>query len=240
MAIITVKNAADSGAGSLREAVASAQNGDTIKFHTSLANKTIKLTSGDIDIAKNVTIDGSGAANLTLSGNQASRIFEIDKFKTVTVKNLTFTNGREVAAGEQVGQGGAIKVRDYGTLVVENSNFMNSVAERGGAIQIGYSGRATVRNSNFDRNDGSVGGDGFSAGAISTYGSGVGETKGFLKVEGSTFTNNKGHNGGGVYVLLGPLDIKDSVFKNNDARTGGAVFTDGGQINILNTQVEGN
>ncbi|MEO0456304.1 MAG: calcium-binding protein, partial [Cyanobacteria bacterium P01_A01_bin.114] len=125
-------------------------------------------------------------------------------------------------------------------LVVENSNFMNNVAERGGAIQIGYSGRATVRNSNFDRNDGSVGGDGFSAGAISTYGSGVGETKGFLKVEGSTFTNNKGHNGGGVYVLLGPLDIKDSVFKNNDARTGGAVFTDGGQINILNTQVEGN
>ncbi|MEM9161659.1 MAG: right-handed parallel beta-helix repeat-containing protein [Cyanobacteria bacterium P01_F01_bin.4] len=240
MAIITVQKAADSGAGSLREAIASAKAGDTIKFHRSLANKTIRLTSGNIDIAKDLTIDGAGAANLTLSGSNKSRIFEIDKFKTVTIKDLSFTNGREVIAGKDVGQGGAIKVRDYGTLVVENSHFKNNVAERGGAIQIGYSGRGTVRNSSFDRNDGSVSNDGFSAGAISTYGSGVGDTKGFLVVEGSTFTNNKGKNGGGVYVLLGPLTIKDSVFKNNQAATGGAVFTDGGGVKILNTQVEGN
>ncbi|MEO1399916.1 MAG: right-handed parallel beta-helix repeat-containing protein [Cyanobacteria bacterium J06635_1] len=240
MAIITVQKAADSGQGSLREAIASAQAGDTIKFHSSLANKTIGLTSGDIDIPKDLIIDGAGAANLTLSGNNKSRIFEIGKFKTVTIKNLNFANGREVIAGDKVGQGGAIKVKDYGTLVVENSNFRNNVAERGGAIQIGYSGRGTVRNSTFDRNDGSVSDDGFSAGAIATYGSGVGDTKGFLIVEGSTFTNNKGKNGGGVYVLLGPLTIKDSVFKNNTAKTGGAVFTDGGQIKIRNTQVNGN
>ena len=59
--IVTVTSTADSGAGSLRAAIASAQPGSIIKFAPSLANQTIKLTSGPIEIAvgKNLTIDGT-------------------------------------------------------------------------------------------------------------------------------------------------------------------------------------
>ncbi|MGF1515849.1 MAG: hypothetical protein ACFB5Z_19420 [Elainellaceae cyanobacterium] len=103
-----------------------------------------------------------------------------------------------------------LKVRDYGTLVVESSDFANNVAERGGAIQVGYSGRLTVRSSTFDGNGGSVSEDGFSAGAIATFSSGVGDTKDFLNIQDSTISNNSAlKQGGAVWV-----DSKGSVTKD--------------------------
>ncbi|NEQ24243.1 MAG: DUF4347 domain-containing protein, partial [Microcoleus sp. SIO2G3] len=55
---ITVTTAADSGAGSLRAAIAQARSGDTIRFASNLQGQTIRLTSGEIGIpaGKNLTI----------------------------------------------------------------------------------------------------------------------------------------------------------------------------------------
>lgn len=229
MAILTVTNTQDSGAGSLRNTIAQAQAGDVIQFDPALANSKITLTSGDIDITKSITIDGSTAAGLTLSGNQSSRIFNVlEKQIDVAVKSLTFVDGRAVEPNNFEDEGGAIKVADYSTLTVENSTFQNNSANRGGGIRVGYGGSLTVRSSTFDGNDGSLANDGFSAGAIATYGAGGPTGEGKLVIEGSTFTNNKGVNGGAIYNLLGPVTIKDSVFQNNQSvREGGAVFTDG-------------
>lgn len=229
MAILTVTNTQDSGAGSLRDTIAQAQAGDVIQFDSALANSRITLTSGDIDITKSVTIDGSSAAGLALSGNQSSRIFNVlEKQIDVTLKGLAFVDGRAVEPNNFEDEGGAIKVADYSTLTVENSTFQNNSANRGGGIRVGYGGSLTVRNSTFDGNDGSLANDGFSAGAIATYGAGGPNGEGKLVIEGSTFTNNKGVNGGAIYNLLGPVTIKDSVFQNNQSlREGGAVFTDG-------------
>src|SRR4028118_1654052 len=58
LATITVTNNNDSGPGSLRNAIASAAAGDTIIFASSLASKTITLTSGELVIKKDLTIDG--------------------------------------------------------------------------------------------------------------------------------------------------------------------------------------
>jgi hypothetical protein len=250
MAIITVTTTADSGSGSLREAISNAQSGDTIKFSSNLANQKITLTGGQLTVKQNITLDGSGASNLTINGNSSTRILAVEKFLNVNIKNLNFTNGRTTGAGG-AGEGGAIQVRDYSTLTVENSKFTNNSASRGGAIRVGYGGGLTVRGSTFDSNDGTLSNDGFSAGAIATYGAGGAAGKGKLVIENSTFTNNKGVNGGAVYNLLGPLTIKNSVFKNNaSTREGGAIFTDGadgderdtvgGKILIESSQFEGN
>jgi hypothetical protein len=62
----TVINTNDSGAGSLREAIASASNGDTIQFDLSYP-ATITVAT-PLTFGPSVTITGPGASNLTISG----------------------------------------------------------------------------------------------------------------------------------------------------------------------------
>ena len=69
---------ADSGAGSLRQAIIDACPGSTITFDTAgvfATPQTITLTTGELVIDKSLTIDGPGASQLTVSGNNASRVF---------------------------------------------------------------------------------------------------------------------------------------------------------------------
>src|SRR5262245_31593542 len=60
-ATITVTNINDSGAGSLRQALADAVDGDTINFNSSLNGQRITLTSGELLANKSITISGPGA-----------------------------------------------------------------------------------------------------------------------------------------------------------------------------------
>ncbi|MCU0564983.1 MAG: hypothetical protein MUF49_00095 [Oculatellaceae cyanobacterium Prado106] len=240
--LITVTTTADSGLGSLRAAIATAQDGDTIRFSSTLANQTIRLTSGDILIPKNIEIDGANANNLAISGNFTSRIFSAGGGVNFTVKNLALINGKTSE------KGGAIWLRDWGTTItVVNCQFNNNEAGIGGAIQIGYGGRATVLDSSFDGNQGISANNGFSAGAIANDGSG--ETI----IRNSRFSNNVGFNGGAIYSLLSPLTVENSTFINNRAigEGGGAIFTDGGnpvgpsgnvpgQITVKGSWFEGN
>src|SRR5438045_2721187 len=70
-----VVNANDSGPGSLRDAIANAAATDFISFEQSLSGQTITLTTGEIAVNKNLTIDGSGLSRgLQISGNNNSRI----------------------------------------------------------------------------------------------------------------------------------------------------------------------
>src|SRR6516162_4900674 len=109
---LTVTNTLDSGAGSLRAAVAianAAKTSDTIVFAPSLNGQTITLTSGELLITSDVTIAGPGADKLTISGNHASRVFELNnKAKThlpqVSFSGMTISNGD----GQIGGIGGAI------------------------------------------------------------------------------------------------------------------------------------
>jgi hypothetical protein len=86
---LTVLNTADSGAGSLRDTMAAAASGDTIRFDPSLAGQTITLTSGQLVINMNLDIEGAG--NLTVSGNNASRVFDVTNNAIATIAGLTIT-----------------------------------------------------------------------------------------------------------------------------------------------------
>ena len=72
--IIVVTNINDSGAGSLRDALAAANDGDTID--ATGVSGTILLTSGELQITHNVTINGPGAVSLAVNGNATFRVFE--------------------------------------------------------------------------------------------------------------------------------------------------------------------
>ncbi len=94
-----VLNTSDSGSGSLRTAIASASSGDTIDFASGVTG-TITLTSGPLVIDQSLDIEGPGAGNLTISGNDASQVFVVGS--PATIAGLTIADGStptRVAAG---------------------------------------------------------------------------------------------------------------------------------------------
>src|SRR5262245_66337836 len=74
---LTVLNNLDTGAGSLRDAIGRARDGDTIAFASRLNGETIVLTSDELAIKKSLDIEGPGADKLAVSGNDGFRVFEM-------------------------------------------------------------------------------------------------------------------------------------------------------------------
>jgi predicted outer membrane repeat protein len=222
----------------LREAVNQANTtagADTIIFTTT---GTITLTNGEMNLTDSLSILGSGAALLTIDGNDASRIFTIDAGVNVTLSGLTFANGFSAD------DGGAID--NAGNLTVQTSTFRDNVSDRdGGAIN--NDGQLTVTVSTFTNNtttDGFGGAlDNNEPGTMTVTGStftgnralddgdgGAIENDGRLTVTGSRFTNNEAEDDGGAIDLFGdlPVSITSSTFTGNIAGgDGGAIFSDG-------------
>ncbi len=120
-----------------------------IQFSPKLDGDTITLTSGALDISKNLQIDGPGAGELTVSGGGTSAVFAITADDlNVTISGLTIANG-SAASGAAITNGS-------GTLTVTNDTFSSDLANGsfiggaglGGAI---YSpgGSLTVTDSTF-------------------------------------------------------------------------------------------
>ena len=86
-----VSNTNDSGPGSLRCAIDSAFTGDTITFAPNVGPQ-INLTSGELLILKDLTIQGPGAKALTVSGSSLSRVFRV-RAQQLTMTGLTIANG---------------------------------------------------------------------------------------------------------------------------------------------------
>ncbi len=64
--------------------------GDIINFSVT---GTIILTTGQLFIPNNLTINGPGVNLLTIDGNANSRIFDIGPGAVVTITDMTVTNG---------------------------------------------------------------------------------------------------------------------------------------------------
>ncbi|MCL5005272.1 MAG: hypothetical protein M1404_01960, partial [Acidobacteria bacterium] len=199
----TEDNATTPPAGSLREAIITANTGggtNTINFSPGLSG-TITLASELPAIQDNgLTIDGSGAT-ITISGGNTYRCFFIGTFSgstqvavNVTIENLTFS-GCEAQGGTGgagyygggggAGLGGAIFVANQATVTLSNVSFSSNNAT-GGA------GGATSSSSGF----GGGGGMGGNGGSSSAYGLGGGGGLGVAATGGSdTSTTVNGLNG---------------------------------------------
>jgi hypothetical protein len=247
---LTVMNNADSGAGSLRAAIAQAASGDTIVFKNSVHN--IGLTSGELDIAMNLDIEGPGADKLTINGNNASRVFDIGGSATVTVAGLTVTNGREVVTTEGDGGGGILN--DAGaTLNLSQCALAGNQAWTatgsgfdifgGGLLN---KGTAVVKGTLFAGNQALNGGDpaspfnASSGGAIDNFEGGT------LTVSACSFTSNQALGAPGTFrfAVGGAIEsdagafnsnpstvtVSNSVFTNNLASGGANVTGQGGAV----------
>ncbi|MEH2255055.1 PEP-CTERM sorting domain-containing protein [Nostoc sp.] len=104
-ATLTVNNLNDSGVGSLRDTINIANSNDVVEFLLESYPSTITLTSGALEVAKNLTINGPGANLLTISSNNHFPVFDINaanvtlsglaiagNFNAYNSSNITFTN----------------------------------------------------------------------------------------------------------------------------------------------------
>jgi predicted outer membrane repeat protein len=218
---LTVLNDHDSGAGSLRAAISAAHHGDTINFAPGLAGQTITLTSGELLIKQDVTIAGPGAGQLTISGNNASRVFELSvKTKPqVTLSDLTIRDGYAPGPfGYSTDNGGGIL--NEGTLTVSNCNVAHNNAPEGAGILNDSGATLTVSNSTLSYNTGRDVGGGYSSVGGGIYNVGT------LVIHGSTLSSNSvGSEGGAIYTFTGAVTIDNhSVLSHNTAGSGGAIY----------------
>src|SRR5262245_47289921 len=126
--MVRVTSLADSGPGSLRQVVLDAPPGATVVFDPALAGGQVNLVSW-IDIEKPVLIDGSVPGDdITIDGNNATRLFLIEASGAVELRNLILQRGAST------GDGGIIAV-EGDSLRLDHVLLLGGFADGyGGAI----------------------------------------------------------------------------------------------------------
>ncbi|HUB79014.1 MAG TPA: hypothetical protein VMB03_09475 [Bryobacteraceae bacterium] len=210
---------------SLRYAVLNACPGATIAFSVT---GTIPL-AGRILLNRNVTIQGPGATNLTISGQYATRIFFLGTGTltgfggTVNINGVTLANGSAIGGGSGYGGGGAgmggAIFQNGGTLNVANVVFRGNRAIGGSSIDItgdpnGGGGFGGTGGLVYGGSGGDLGGSGATddaaatlggGGAVSVYDFGDGSFGGGGGAGASTAPGgNGGFGGGGGGTATGP------------------------------------
>ncbi len=245
---------ADDGVTSLREALVLADasaGADTITFDAGLSGQTITLDGNELFLTSDVIIDGDidgdDVADITISGNSMSRVFNAVSGMS-TLNALTITEGDDsgfyVASGATVDltnstvsgnseyfDGGGIHNR--GTLSVTNSTISGNSAWYGGGI--GNHGTLVVENSTISNNFSLTGGGIFNNGTMALtnstisgntaffyFGGGI-DNRGTMTLANSTLSGNDAMYGGGIYNR-GSATMTNSIVLGNYAYLGAEVF----------------
>lgn len=201
---IVVNNAADSGGGSLRQAIldASAQPGPhTIRLDPAVFSeqKVLRLAAELPALTGELTIDGRiegvlwRATGLQIAAEARGRIFSVAEGARVTISALTLTGGRAE-------DGGAILNR--GNLALKESTLTGNVATRDGGAVANEEGTLTVVNSTFAEN------------TAERLGGGLSSRGGSVTVTSSTFSGNAAGRGGGLFSD-GSLLVRNSILANS-------------------------
>jgi hypothetical protein len=210
----TVTTLADSGPGSLRDALAVTPAFGRVDFQPGLAG-TIALTSGSLTIDKSLTLAGPGPKVLTVSGSgvYGFGIFYVPKAVTVTLAGLTLTGGYAYNLGGAIDNAGTLTVTDC--LIRGNAAGGGLSAGSGGGIY--NSGTLTVDGSTVaDNKAGSQQGVGGDGGGI--------DNEGTATVVNSTVYANRAGDDGGSFGIGG---------------VGGGIFSSG-TLTLVNSTVAGN
>ena len=248
-AVLTVTNAGDSGAGTLRQALLDADGDsqmDTIRFRLA-DNATINLTSGPIGVTYPVQIEGPGANTLTLSAGNRSRILTFASTASgSSLSGLTLRDGKTSGFdyGGAVMSEGALTVTDCtlrqnsafaggalsarGQLTVHRSLFLGNQASReGGALLVQGGTALDVRRVLFLGNTAATDGGALSARNVP-----------LVQLVNSAFSGNRASGLGGAGYLYndGRVEATNCTFFDNgsSAVSGGALYADNSPTTLVN------
>ena len=260
---LVVTTLADSGEGSLREALGMIADGGTITFDAALAGETIPV-GPELVANRSVTIDASAAPGIVLDGQGDGRVLRVTAGATVAIHHLVVANGAGTLQGGGVQNLGTLHldhvvVRDNVIPNTAPTNFQNggagiyngsdavltltdstvadntSVNQPGGGIYGFFGSDITITRSTIS---GNVSGD--VAGGLRSLGDAT--------VVNSTFSGNvsTAWHGGGIFHTDGSLAVTNSTFAENVAPAGTAsgilvaTFGAPADATLTNNVVEGN
>jgi hypothetical protein len=218
-----VTNLADSGDGSLRQAILDADQAGGDNAITFGVAGTLTLESALPDVSTNLLLEDLGPARLTVQrdlspGTPDFTILTVDPNVTVTISGLTLTNGSGF-------YGGGI-FNDGGTLTVQFCSIAGNTAWRGGGIL--NLGDLTINASTLSGN--STDNEG---GGIANFGP--------LTIDHSILTGNEGSIGGAIYNFeSASLIVHYSTLALNDASFGGAIANNSGTVLVDSSTVASN
>lgn len=252
---VTTNEDEDNGAGgagvSLREALAlSTTPGRRIRFHPGVFPGTITLGGTELTLpaTPGLFIDASNitGAGVTISGDNASRVFSVPVSATAGLHSLKIVAGDLAAGGSGIANQGTLSlmacvlsgnssgfggaIYNEGPLLVWRSTFSgNTTNNDGGAILNDAGGRLTVVQSSFSGNAANVGG------AILNQGRAA--------LTQTTISGNTANTGGGGLFSLGSgsMVLSQSIVAGNTSPAGGRdIHVDGGSVTPSGTNFVGN
>ena len=200
------------------------------------------MTSGELLVARSITIAGPGAENLAVNGNNQSRVFHIASGQTVTISGLTITNGHASDSGGGI-------YNDHAVLILNDCTISDNSASGnlgGGIHNDGKNiGHATlqINNSLITNNSGGIYNDAMQAGTAT------------LVITYSTLSNNNTgdaiNNHGWSCTFCGNGTTSVQVINSSiTGNPGGAIYSDTGRANcggscpvtvsITNSTISGN
>lgn len=208
---------------SLREAVAN-PSCDTLIFAQTLQFTTLILSQGELRLERPVSIIGLGASRLTISGNNASRIFYINA--RVLVFGMTLTGGNGVGIG--TGSGGAIFSGLAGSLELDGlhltGNSTNGNVVDGGSVFMS-AGTNIIRNSTFSSN------------SATGRGAAIQSNGGQLNIYNSTFGNNTAGLGSAI-SLRSTVATFRNITSHGNVGHGSVIVSLSSQLNFGNSIIE--
>ncbi len=228
---IIVTNINNGGAGSLRQAFVDVCPTGTVTFSPVFnAAQTITLTSGEILVNKDLTINGAGANLLTINANNTGRVFLITG-GTVNLSGMTITGGN----ASNGGSGGGI-ANVGGNLTLSNSVVTgNSAPNLGGGIY--SSSPLTVIGSTISANTANN--------PAGTTGGGIHSINSLTLINTTVSGNsapNGNSNGGGVRAEAITSIINSTITNNSAAGAASAsgLFRNAGTVTVRNSIIAAN
>ena len=204
--------------GQLRRLIADAAPNDTIHIPACLITLTGASgedanASGDLDIGKNLSIEGAGLHQTVIDGGSLDRVFDIFAPATVTLSDLLIRNGRVIERGGGIRNGGTLTLnRVIVRANVATRDALNEHPEGGG---IANDGALTLVESTVDSNVAQGNTNGLAGGIANT---------GALTLTRSTVSRNTvsgtSSSAGGIRNT-GALNLNDSTVSSNVGGTAG-------------------
>ena len=250
-----VTNTNDSGAGSLRQAVADIAvsppgEADTITFAPNVTG-TIALTSGQLDLSQAVSIEGPGRDVLKISGGGTQRIFNIEGVSPgnpddFSISGLTLSSGGGVPRGGAIYSGVLGGAEPIDLTITDSALTGNQADDFGGAIA--SSGNSLeIADSILTGNKIAVAGGNDYGGAIYVQDTSAGDTgPEHVAISTSRLNGNTAiGDGGALYAssLDGLMTITDSTLAGNKSEEdGGALVVNGlgSSFQLTRSAVTGN